>query len=126
MLCNRTRYADLRTIFGMGDRGPGVQEVLWQNCQALMVSRYGKENLTQFAKDTKIGPGSASRIKARKTSVGLDVLSKIADSFDLQPWHLLMPNLDPSNPPVVMLTEAEQKLYKRLKRAHDVLVKEES
>jgi cyclophilin family peptidyl-prolyl cis-trans isomerase len=46
--------------------------VLWQNIVSLMRHRYGGENLTQFAKDCGIGPGSASRLKAQATSERLE------------------------------------------------------
>lgn len=102
-----------------------VSAVLWANVLAVMTKHYGKENLTKLARDCKIGPGTASRIKDQETSVGIDTLHKIATKFDLQPWHLLLPGLDVSNPPVISLSEAEERLYKRLKKAHELMVKEE-
>ena len=125
MEVNRTRYSPWHTILGMppkpSPKEPTVYEILWENCLALMIDRYGKENLNAFARDTKIGPGSASRIKAAKTDVGLGVLVKIAKAFKLQPWHLLMPDLDPANAPVAMLSDSEKELYERLKRGHAVM-----
>lgn len=93
------------------------RKVLRDNVFALMEARYGKENLTQFAIDTKCGPGTSTRIKNARTWLKLDTLEKIARAFGLQPWQLLVPNLDASNPPVVWLTENERLLYKRLKLA---------
>ena len=66
---------------------------LWENALALMNSRYGAENLSRLARETKIGPGSASRIKAQETSVGVDVLEKIAGNFAVEPWRLMAPKL---------------------------------
>lgn len=109
----------------MVEKRPATKDLLWQNVLELMKHHYGKENLNRLARDTGVGPGSASRIKARNTSVGLEVLDKIAAHFKLEPWHLLLPKLDPSNPPVFMLTEVEERLYKRLKRVQEVLVKDD-
>lgn len=87
---------------------------------------YGKENLNRLIRDCKIGPGTATRIKEQKTSVGIDVLAKIAMAFELQPWHLLLPELDPSNAPVSFLTAEERRLHERLKRAHAILTQNDS
>lgn len=92
-----------------------TNSILWSNVQRLMLHKYGKENLTRLARESGCGPGTASRIKEQKTSIGLEVLSKIGAVFDLEPWQLITPNLDPTNPPVIWLTRAERDLYTRLK-----------
>lgn len=74
-----------------GDKS--LKTVLWENVRALMVQRYGAENLTRLARDAKLGPGTATRIKAAETSVGLDVIEKIARAFKVEPWQLLAPGL---------------------------------
>lgn len=110
----------------MIEKPPTVQQVLWQNVSAVMRHHYGKENLNQLIRDCGIGPGTATRIKEQKTSVGIDVLAKIAAAFDLQPWHLLLPGLDASNAPVSFLTAQERKLHDRLKQAHAILTQNDS
>lgn len=70
-----------------------TKTTLWENTLSLMEKRYGAENLSRLARDTKIGPGSTSRIKAQETSVGVDVLEKIAEHFEVEPWQLMAPNL---------------------------------
>ena len=98
-----------------------TKKVLWINVLAIMDYHYGKENLSRFARETGCGPGTATRIKNMSTSVGIDVLEKIADRFKLQPWQLLTPNLDPANPPVAYLSSYERELYQRLKLAAESL-----
>ena len=96
--------------------------VLWENVSALMRQRYGKEHLTKFAKDIGAGPGTATRIKNQETSIGLDVIDRIAVEFKLEPWQLLVPNLDPTNPPVLApLSDAERKLYAKLRETVEVV-----
>lgn len=90
-LVNRTRYGVLATINGMDGRRPSLKATLWRNLSALMQTEYGRENLTRLSGDTGIGPGSASRIKAQDTSIGLEVLEKIAKKFGIEPWQLLFP-----------------------------------
>jgi Cro/C1-type HTH DNA-binding domain len=76
-----------------------TRATLWRNLSALMSHHWGRENLTRLSRDAGIGPGTASRIKACETSIGLDVLSDIAKVFHLQPWQLLVDGLDPADPP---------------------------
>ena len=70
-----------------------TKEVLWLNLAALMVSKYGKVNLTQLRKDASIGSSAVSDIKNQSRSVGLDVLDQIAGVFKVKPYELLMPDL---------------------------------
>lgn len=89
--------------------------ILWQNVSALMRHHWGKTNLKRLSEEARIGLASCDRMKKQKTSVGLDILEAVAEVFELQAWHLLTPNLDPSNPPVIYLTRAEADLYQRFR-----------
>jgi hypothetical protein len=94
---------------------PDLKRVLWDNLVALMCKHWGGENLTRLAREAECGPGTASRIKAQETSVGIDVLTKLAGPFDLQPWQLLVPGLDPEHPPTLKpVTDEERQLFERL------------
>lgn len=73
----------------MGDTN--VKKTLWENVKALMILKYGEENLNQLARDAGIGPGSASRIKEAKTSVGIDIVERIAKVFKVPTYLLLCP-----------------------------------
>lgn len=97
------------------------KRILWANVLALMQHHWGEENLTRLSREARIGPGTCTRIKAQETSVGIDVLQKIAAAFDLQAWHLLTPGLDPANPPVIYLSEREKLLYDNLRAAAKAL-----
>jgi hypothetical protein len=59
-------------------------------------------------------------------SPSLDVLAAVATAFDLQPWHLLVPGLDPNNPPVTQLTPEERKLYADYQRLRAQLTRNNS
>ncbi len=72
---------------------------LWASVQALMRKRFGEENLNRLAREVKFGPATASRLKAQETSVGLDVVDKIAHAFGAEPWQLLVPGFNPDEPP---------------------------
>lgn len=70
-----------------------IKKVLWDNVSALMKAHYGAENLNRLARDAKLGPATVTRIKEMKTSVGLDVIAKIAIFFKVDPWQLLVPGM---------------------------------
>lgn len=57
---------------------------------------------------------SIARIRAATVSTGIDVVGQIARCYDLQAWQLLAPGLDPTNPPVVTISQTERDLYARL------------
>ncbi len=88
---------------------------LWLSVSALMREHYGRENLNRLARETKVGPGTAARIKAQNTSVGLETVDKIAAHFHLAAWQLLVPGFDPKNPPALQaVSAAERRLYDRI------------
>lgn len=86
-----------------------------------MRHHYGRENLNRLARETKIGPGTAARIKGMNQDANLKTVDKIAWFFKLQSWQLLLPGLDPTNVPVFAMTEHERSLYRKLKRVQEAL-----
>jgi hypothetical protein len=100
---------------------PPAKELLWTNLTALMLHHWKEINLNRLAREAKIGPASAMRIKESKTSVGVDIVDSVAGVFGLRAWQLLLPDLDPQNVPVTMLSDAERRLYDRFKRVNAIL-----
>jgi hypothetical protein len=78
---------------------PDSKAALWQAILSLMQRHYGEENLLRLSKEAKIGLGSTSRLKAQETSVGVDLIDKVAARFKLEPWQLLVPGFDADKPP---------------------------
>lgn len=91
MPVNHFRRDAGNTLFGMGAKN--LAGVLWENVRALMVSRWGAENLNRLAREAKIGPASATRIKECRTAVRINTLEKIARTFGVEPWQLIAPGL---------------------------------
>jgi hypothetical protein len=56
------------------------------------------------------------RLTKGQHAVTLDKLQEIADACGLQPWHLLLDELDPTNAPEAPITDAERQLLRRLRR----------
>jgi hypothetical protein len=69
--------------------------------------------------------GEAFKKKVQRACNGgnatIETLDAIATRAGLHAWQLLIPGLDPANPPVFVLTETERKLYASIKRAADAL-----
>lgn len=68
--------------------------VLWRNVSALMRKKYGRENLNQLAREAQFSPATSTRIKEQSTSVGIDVLDKLAMVFGVLPNQLLDEQFD--------------------------------
>lgn len=103
-----------------------TKQILWANVKALMVHKYGDENLYRTMKDSKatgypISLGSLQRIKEQETAIGLDVLDKIAKFFELQSWQLLIEDLDPTNPPV-FLNSKQKEFFDKVKSSFKELI----
>ena len=88
---------------------------LWASVRALMIFDFGEENQLKFSERTKIGLGTVGRIKQQTTSVGLEIVDRIAATYNLSGWQLLVPGFDPKNPPTLrMITDSERQMYDRL------------
>lgn len=101
---NHNRNKDEVTVSDLIPDPPDMPQanskpILWSAVLALMNKQYGGENLNRLAREAKVGPATSSRLKAQGTSVGLDVIDKLADHFKVKPWQLLVPGFDPDNPP---------------------------
>lgn len=90
-----------------------IKKVLWSNVQKRMVSLWEKENLTRLCNESSVGPGTATRIKEQSTSVGIDVLEKIAEPLGVAPWQLINPNMEDAKP-MPNDIKALQKIYNRV------------
>jgi hypothetical protein len=91
MPVNRFRNDGSYRLFGMADN---AKKVLWENVRTLMLDAWGAENLNKLARDAHFGPATASRIKEQKTSVGVDVVEKVARLFKVPPAALLLPHAE--------------------------------
>ena len=88
---------------------------LWQNVLALMLQHYGDENLSRLASECGFAQSTASRLKHQKVAPGLDKIDLIARRFGLAAWQLLVPGMDPKNPPALQpVNERERRLYERI------------
>jgi hypothetical protein len=81
--------------------------VIAANLRRLM-DRQGRASVTEqdLAKMARragesLSQSTINRILNAKVSVGVDHLMILAALFDLEPWQMLVPDLDPDDPPVL-------------------------
>jgi transcriptional regulator with XRE-family HTH domain len=85
------------------------------NLQRLMAASADCRSQAALARRSKVPQRTIGRILNKEVTPSLDVLEQLAKAFDLLPWQLLVPELDPRNAPVLRFaTAAEEALYKRI------------
>lgn len=93
-------------------------ETVAANLRALMLhagmQNKGEPNQSDLARASGANQRTVGRILAREQSPTVEMLETIARAFGLHAWQLLIPGLDPANPPVVVMSEAERQFYRRL------------
>lgn len=78
------------------------RETLWGAVSGLMRKVYGEENINRLARDVKMGPATVQRMKALDTSIGIDLIDRVADFFGVPAWQLLAPGLDQGAAPELL------------------------
>lgn len=87
-----------------------AKDTLAKNLNTLMAQqRPGLSTITGLEEATsrhgcRVGKSTIDRMRHAATPVNLDYIEAIAAVFGFDPWQLLVPDLDPNNPP--MLTSA--------------------
>jgi transcriptional regulator with XRE-family HTH domain len=93
-----------------------TKHTLAANLNKLMAANLSLNSNPKLAKRSGLGLGTIARTRNADVSVNLDTLDSLATCFDLQPWQLLVPKLDPLHPPVLRsLSSAEAELFERLR-----------
>lgn len=100
---------------------PTPKVIAAENLKALMiyhgfVKKDGSPNQSALAKHLNGTPNQTTigRILRGDMSPTMENMHDIAKAFDLHEWQLMVPFLDPKNPPVQVICEAEREFYKRL------------
>ena len=79
-------------------------------------------NQSEAGRKCKIDPKTLNRIARGLVMPSMQNLFAFAKGFDLEPWQLLVPNLDPANPPILKGVSAkEQELWVKLMEAKKAL-----
>lgn len=93
-----------------------MKQIIAANVAALM--KHHKQDAPTAAKHLKMQPFQLKRILAGQHHARVDTLQRIADGYNVEPYQLLMLNLNPKSPQVPrVLTPEEERLYKVLEDA---------
>jgi transcriptional regulator with XRE-family HTH domain len=90
--------------------------VLARNLRNLMATKAGPRSQTALRKKSGVAQATIGRILKQETEAGVETVDRLAKAFGLEGWQMMVPGMDPTNPPVLMAaTPAEKALYDRLR-----------
>lgn len=97
----------------------GALQIVSENLRALMVhagivNARGEPNQSGMKRAHNIDQRTVGRILSCEMNLSVQKLDEVAHAFGLRAWQLLIPDLDPKNPPVFVMSEAERAFYRRL------------
>lgn len=105
-------------------RGLPERSILAANLRALM-DRPGKEMKEaeiEARTHRRVSQSSVNRILNQKVNCRLDHLAALAECFELAAWQMLVPGLQPDDPPVLTLVSKKLDEYNdKLKKLADDL-----
>ncbi len=105
---------------GMGTKQDDPRSVLAKNLKALM--GHGDLNQTALGKKAGVAVSTIGRILAAKHAPDIETLASIAHALGVTTWQIMVPRLDPTNPPVLQNASPEEReLYDRLRAAAELL-----
>lgn len=115
---------------GQGQPAPAEDEspvatktalVVAANVRALMDRDEELNSNLKLGGKTKLGHSAISRI-LHGQNITLKSLEALGRVFELEPWQLLVPIVDPKNPPALkVFTEAEKAFYAKIDEAEKAL-----
>jgi transcriptional regulator with XRE-family HTH domain len=101
-------------------------KVLAENLASLMAAHTDLGSNPKLGTKAKLGTGTIARLRTAEVNANLETLEALASAFDVQPWELLVPGLDPKNRPTLkQISEREHQLYERWKQVAKEFVKED-
>lgn len=108
---------------GMAHKLLSARENLARNLRVLMDMTPDLSSQPKIAKRSGVSQSTVGRLIRGDVRCKLDSLDGVARAFGLQAWQLLVPELDPRNPPLLReLNHHERELYERIREAAQELV----
>lgn len=94
------------------------RQVLAANLKALMASHPSLDTFTKIVEAGGPSNGTLDRMRRMTAGASIDQLDTLAKVYGLEPWQLLVPNLDPTNPPMLATISKQQlEMLERIKQA---------
>ena len=89
----------------MGKKPSRSLQVLAENLERLMGASLEFNTQPKVAEKAKIDQKTIWRIMKRQNEPSIDKVERIASVFGLEPWQLMVPQLDPMNKPALASRE---------------------
>lgn len=97
--------------------GKTSRQILSANLKALMASHAHLDSFKKIVQAGGPSNGTLDRIRRMESGCSIDELDKLARIFELESWQLLVPDLDPANPPLLAhVSERQLELLAKFKR----------
>lgn len=93
------------------------RRVLASNLKALMAAHDPALSGRALGKAAGVDPKTVTRILAEQHAPNIDTIAALSAVFHLLPWQVLVPGMDPADPPTTQLSRTEADLYRKLQRA---------
>jgi len=92
--------------------------VLAQNLKALMRAKAGPKSQMGLGKKSSVAQATIGRILSQGgENARIETVAKLAKAYGLEAWQLMVPGMDPVNPPVLQAASKEEReLYDRLRQ----------
>ena len=101
-----------------------IEKTVADNLTLLMKSSNAAGSDEKLARRSGVGRGTVQRARRGEVSLSIGNLERLADAFGLEPWQLLIPGLEPGNPPALRAVNSEERmLWQRLRAAYEELLK---
>lgn len=94
-------------------------QIVSGNLRALMIhagmtTPDGEPNQSAMKRRSGVDQRTIGRVLSLEMNPTIEKVEQLASAFGLHAWQMLIPNLDPRNPPVVVMSEAERQFYRKL------------
>ena len=108
--------ANMKAVFAFADRVPETRDRSTPErlCEWIDEQRWGD----------RMGKTTVYKMLRGTGPVVIDQLELVARAFDLEAWHLLVPGLDPANPPYLVRSEQERELWRSIVKVREAALEE--
>lgn len=94
-----------------------LRDVVSSNIAKIMDNPDSPLTQAEVGKRSGLPQRTVGRLKNGSTAASLTTLGAISKGLGVEPWQLLVPDLDPSNPPMFIPTSPdERRLYKKFEQ----------
>lgn len=102
--------------------GASAREVLAANVNRLMAASKDLTTVKRLHARSGVSTGTIDRLRRSEAATGIDNIGAIAAAFDLQAWQLLVPDLQPTNPPILVAESPAMKaLFETLRNTTEAI-----